>query len=374
MGQPLGEAEEEIDLVLKDAVVYLTAFLDEKLLRRLGRRGVPGNRPGRLDGSDRFRGSPLGVRTATGLSLSLVPPGDRVVFKAQEHRTLKGKKWKAKDFQVFLVSGRRGQAPQRPLHREPGHALQLSAVFVDERHGGREIPMSGVQVLIYSGHVPTGKPFRQPVLADRAPKPRDRSTRASTRSFRSDRTFRGAPVEPEALNPVFVEGGETTEAIFRFRQARGRLTGFLLEQRSQDGFEGARVRLYPIDGGSWLSAETGEHGQFTFEDVPAGLHELVLEKASWRSPTAPSGSWRADSPRSRKVMVKAQATEIIVPPLQLVQDDHVLVIRVVGADASPSPASRSTSATNRATTSGPIPSTTTRGRSRSTCPGSATTR
>ena len=324
------DAEEEIDLVLKDAVAYLTAFLDEK------RCGDPaGQECLEIDLDVWTEGRFLkSVRTNRHRPVPVpVPPGE-VVFKAQEHRTLRGKKWKAKDFQIFLEPG--DEDTVNVPYIESLATLQLSAVFVDERHGGREIPMSGVQVLIYSGHVPAGKPFRQPVLADRAPKTEGSIDEGFyTLVPIGPESFRGAPVEPEALNPVFVEGGETTEVIFRFRQARGRLTGFLLEQKSQEGFEGARVRLYPIDGGSWLSAETGEHGEFTFEDVPAGLHELVLEKDKLAKPDGTEWVLAADSPRSRKVMVKAQATEIVVPPLQLVQDDHVLVIRVVGADAKP---------------------------------------
>jgi hypothetical protein len=135
------DVEDEVGLTPRDAVLYLLAFLDEK------RCGDPAGQHC-LEGIDfeiwsegRF------LQTVTtrsdGFAVATVPPGN-VVAKTRAGRSVRGKKWKpqAWSFQAFLEPGEEDTV-NVPFVESLG-TLLLSAVFVDETHGGREVPLSGV--------------------------------------------------------------------------------------------------------------------------------------------------------------------------------------------------------------------------------------
>ncbi len=129
-------------------------------------------------------------------------------------------------------------------------------------------------------------------------------------------------------------GGSISLPPFRFRRARGRVVGYVLEENTQRGRENVGLLLTPVGEGATLHATTGDGGEFAFHEVPAGVYELSLDDFKI---TASDGSeWVLShgTPKTLTVTVQPGKTNYL-PPLFLTLDEHLLTISVLDPEDHP---------------------------------------
>jgi len=223
--------------------------------------------------------------------------------------------------------------------------LEVSATFLKESQFGnhldnQEVPFGGVWIELYAGTAPVGKFLRRLLIESPAPLDLgDLEAGNYVLVAKGPASHQGHAIElydpaSGSMTVSLPAGGSIPLPPFRFRCARGRVVGFVLEANTQKGHENVGLLLSPKGDGATHHAVTGDGGEFAFHDVPAGAYELSLDDLKI---TAPDGSeWvlAPGMPKSQTVLVQPGKTNYL-PPIFLVLDEHLLNVSVLDAENHP---------------------------------------
>lgn len=219
--------------------------------------------------------------------------------------------------------------------------LEVSATFLKESQlGNQEVPLGDVWIELYTGTSPVGRFLRR--LLIEGPAPLDLSDLEAGNYVvvaKGPASHQGQPIElfdpaSGSMTVSLPAGSSIALPPFRFRHARGRVVGYVLEENTQRGRETVGLLLAPRGDGATLHAVTGDGGEFAFHEVPAGLYDLSLDDFKI---TAPDGSeWvlAHGTPKSQTVTVQPGKTNYL-PPIFLTLDEHLLTVSVLDPEDHP---------------------------------------